>query len=223
MFQSGPIHRWRRRVRCSNDWPVSGSITARDSGDHWLPCRTSEASHHCKNLEGNVWLEAAKGDTLRHERVRCAIGVGGLTVTCTSADGWCTLGDWRNIGDSGIVWCRSAKGRFCLNRTSRIERTYVLQFGAVVAGGGVARGVTTLGGGGNDAGGDTTAGGTNLAGSIAAVTGGGGGMGVGCFGCNLSKIRGVASSGIGGIGGIGQGSQFLKSSRRLVIAVSCSW
>ena len=75
--------------------------------------------------------------------------------------------------------------------------------------GGVARGVTTLGGGGTSVGGDATGGGITLGGSIAAVTGGGGGMGGGYFGCDLAKIRAVASL---GIGGIERGSQLLKMS-----------
>ena len=116
--------------------------------------------------------------------------------------------------------CRLANGSFCLNRTSWIERTGVLWWGAVVAGGGVTIGVTNLGGGGTSAGGDSTGGGTTLGGSIAAVTGGGGGVGGGCSGCNLAKIRGVSNS---VIGGIERGSQLLNSLRSLVIAVSCSW
>ena len=61
--QSGPIHGWRQRDRCSKDWPVSGYRTESSSGDHWLPCRTSEAALPCKNSEGKVRLEVAKGDT----------------------------------------------------------------------------------------------------------------------------------------------------------------
>ena len=80
-----------------------GSRTERASGDHWLPCRTSDAAHPCKNLEGKVRLEAAKGDTLRRERVRCAMGVGGKLGVGTAGDGWCTLGDRHNIGDDGIA------------------------------------------------------------------------------------------------------------------------
>ena len=160
---------------------------------------TSEAAHLSKNLEGNVRLEAAKGDMWTREGVRCAMGVGGSTVIVTSGDGWCTLGDWRNIGDAGILGFRLAKGSFCLNRTTRIELTGILRWGAVVAGGGVAKGVNTLGGGGTGSGGDDTGGGTTLGGSISAVTLGGGGMGGGCSGCDLAKIRGVESSGIGGI------------------------
>ena len=143
MFQSGPIRGLQRKARCCKDWPVSGSRTARASRDHWLLCRTSEAAHPCKNFEGKVRIESDKGETLRQELVRCAMGVGGLTVIGTSGYGWCTLGDWRNIGNAGILGCRSAKGRFCLNRTSRIERTGVLRSGAIVAGDGVARGLTT--------------------------------------------------------------------------------
>ena len=90
------------------------------------------------------------------------MGVGDLTVIGTSGDGWCTLGDWRIIGDAGILGCRSAKGSFCLNRMLRIERTGILRWRAVVAGGGVARGVTTLGGGGTGAGGDATGDGTTF-------------------------------------------------------------
>ena len=101
---------------------------------------------------------------------------------------------------------------------THIELTGVLRWGAVVAGSGVARGVTTLGGGGTGSGGDDTGVGTTLGGSIAAVTGGGGGMGGGCSGCDIDKIRGVASS---GIGGIERGSQLRNSLRSLVIAVSC--
>ena len=86
--------------------------------------------------------------------------------------------------------------------------------------GGVARGVTTLGGGGTSTGEDATGDGTTLVGSITAVTRGGGGMGGGCSGCNLSKIRGVA---ISGIGGIERGAQLLNSSCSLAIAISCSW
>ena len=63
-------------------------------------------------------------------------------------------------------------------------------------------------------------GGTNIGGSITAVTGGGGRMGGGCSGCDLAKIIGVE---ISGIGGIERGSQLLKSSWRLAIAVNCSW
>ena len=111
--------------------------------------------------------------------MRCAMTVGGSNVIRTSGNDWCILGDWHNIGDAGILRCRSAKGSFFLNRTLRIERTGVLRSGAVVAGGGIARGVTTLGGGGTGAGGDDTGGVTTLGGSIAAVTGGGGGMGGG--------------------------------------------
>ena len=107
-----------------------------------------------------------------------------------------------------------------MNITSRIERLGVLRWVAVVAGGGVTRGVTTLGGGGNGAEEDATGGGTTLGGSIAAVTGGGGRTGGGCSGCNLAKIRAVASY---VIGGIERGSQLLKSLHNLVIAVSCSW
>ena len=112
MFQSGPIRGWRRRDRCSKDWPVSGSRTESDSGDHWLPCRTSEAAHPCKNSEGKVRLEASKCDTLRREQVRCAMAVDGSPGVGTTCDGWCTLGDWRNIGDDGIAGCRSARGSF---------------------------------------------------------------------------------------------------------------
>ena len=182
-----------------------------------MPCRTAELAYAFKNSEGNVRLEAAKGEILRQERVRCAIGVGGLTVIGTSGDGWCTLGDWLNIGDAGVLGCRSAKDSFCLNRTSWIERMGVLRWGAIVAGGGVARGVTTLGCGGTGAGGDATGGGTTLGGSIAAVTGGSGGMGGGCSGCNIAKIRGVESS---GISDIERGSQLQKSLCSLVIVVS---
>ena len=64
---------------------------------------TSDAAHPCKNSEGKVRLEAAKGDTLRRDRVRCDIGVGGLPVVGTASDGWCTLGNWRNIGDDCIA------------------------------------------------------------------------------------------------------------------------
>ena len=93
-----------------------------------------------------------------------------------------------------------------------------MRWGAVVAGGGVSRGVTTLGVGVPRAGGAATGGETTIGGSIAAVTGGGGGMGGGCYGCDLSNIIGVASS---EIGGIERGSQLLKSLRILVIDVSC--
>ena len=34
VFQSGPIRGLRRSAQCSKDWPVSGSRTVRDSGDH---------------------------------------------------------------------------------------------------------------------------------------------------------------------------------------------
>ena len=84
----------------------------RASGYHWFPCRTSESADPSKNLEGNVRLEAAKGDMLRREGVWCAMGVGGLTVIVTSGDGWCTLGDRRNNGNAGILECRLAKGSF---------------------------------------------------------------------------------------------------------------
>ena len=87
MFQSGPISGWRQKTQCSKDWNVSGSRTSRASGDHWLPCRTSEAAHPSKNSEVKVQLEEDKGETLRRERVRCAMGVGGLTVIDTSGDG----------------------------------------------------------------------------------------------------------------------------------------
>ena len=152
--------------------------------------------------------------------MRCDMGVGGSTVIGTSGDSWCTLGDRRKIGDSGIMGCRSVKGSCCLNITPWIQQTGVLLWRDVVVGGGFDRGVTTLVGGGNGVGGDATGGGTTLGGSIAAVTGGGGGMGVGCSGCDLTKIRGVESL---GIGGIERGSQLINSLRSLVIAVSCSW
>ena len=106
MFQSGLICGWRQRARCSKDFPFSGTRTARVSRDHLLPCSTSKAVHPCKTSEGKVWLEAAKGETLRQERVRCALVVRGSTVIVTSGDGWCTLGDQHNIGYAGIVGCR---------------------------------------------------------------------------------------------------------------------
>ena len=106
--------------------------------EHWLPCRTSDAAHPCNNSEGQVRLTAAKGDTLRRERVRYAMGVGGSFVVVTAGD-WCTLGDRRNIGDDGISGCPLARGIFCLVITSRI----------------FVRGVSTLGGGGTCAGGVT--------------------------------------------------------------------
>ena len=112
MFQSVLIHGWRRRARCYKDWPVLGSKTERASGDHWLPCRTSEAAHPSINSEGKVRLEAAKGDTLRQEWVRCAMGVVGSPGVGTTDDGWCTLGDWHNIGYDGIAGCRSERGIF---------------------------------------------------------------------------------------------------------------
>ena len=65
MFQSGTISGWRQRARCSKDCPISGSSTESASGYHWLPCGTSDADHPCNNLEGKVWLEADKGDSLR--------------------------------------------------------------------------------------------------------------------------------------------------------------
>ena len=148
------------------------------------------------------------------------MGVGGLTVISTSGDGWCTLGYWSNIGNAGSVGCWSTKGSFCLNIMSRIEQTGVLRWGAVVSGGGFARGVTTLGGGGNGSGVDATGGGTTLGGSIADVHGGGDGMGGGFSGFDLSNIRGVVSL---GISGIEWRSQLLKILCRLVIAVGCSW
>ena len=80
--------------------------------------------------------------------------------------------------------------------------------------------MSTLGLGDLGVGSDATGGATTLVGSIAAVTGGGGGMGDGCSGYDLAKIRNVSSS---GIGGMEQGSQLLKSLRSLVIAVNCSW
>ena len=116
--------------------------------------------------------------------------------------------------------CRSAKGIFCLNRTSRIERTGVLRWGAVVSSGGFVRGVTTLGGGGNGSGVDATGGGTTLGGSIADVHGGGDGMCGGFSGFDLSNIIGVVSL---RISGIEWRSQLLKILCRLVIAVGCSW
>ena len=103
---------------------------------------------------------------------------------------------------------------------SRIERTGVLQWGAIIAGGGVARGVTTLGGGGNVSGGDAAGGGTTLGYSISDFTEGCGRMGGGFSEFDLVNIRGVASL---GIDGIGWGSQLLNSSCSLVIAVSCPW
>ena len=108
----------RRRSRCSKDWPVSGYRTARASGDHWLPCRTSEADHPCKNLEGKVWLEAANGETLRQERVLCAMCVGGSTVIGTAGDGWCTLGDRFNIGDAVTERCGLSIRACCGGETS---------------------------------------------------------------------------------------------------------
>ena len=90
-----------------------------------------DAVHPCKNLEGKVRIEANRGDTLRQERVRCAMGFGGSPGVGTVSDGWCTLGDRRNIGDDVFAECRSAGGSFLLARTLRI----------------VARGVTTRGGG----------------------------------------------------------------------------
>ena len=116
--------------------------------------------------------------------------------------------------------CRSEKVSFCLNRTLPIERTGALQWGGVVAGGGVSRGMTNLGGGGNSWGGDADGGGTTLVGSINAVPRGGVGIGGGCYSSNLSNIRGMA---ILGIGGIEWGSQLLKSFCSLVIDVSFSW
>ena len=107
------------------------------------------------------------------ERLRCAVGVGGSTAIVAAGDGCCTLGDRRNIGDADITGCRSVRGSFCFDRTSRIERTGVLWWGDVVADGGVARGATTLGGGGTNTEGDATGGGTTLGCSIVAVTGAG--------------------------------------------------
>ena len=109
---------------------MSGSSTESASGDHWLPCRTSDAAHPCKNSEGKVWLEEDKGDTLRQEWVQCAMGVGGFFGFGTAGN-WCTLGDRHNIGDDVIAGCRLARGIFLLARTLRI----------------VVRGVATLGGG----------------------------------------------------------------------------
>ena len=77
MFQLGPIRGCRRRDGCYKDWPVFGSITESASRDHWLPCRTSEEAHSGKNSDGKVRIEAAKGDNLRQELVRCYMGVGG--------------------------------------------------------------------------------------------------------------------------------------------------
>ena len=99
-------------MRCSKDWPVSGSVTERASGDHWLPCRSSDADHPFKNSEEKVRLEVDKGDTLRRERVRCEMGIVGLPVVGTAGDGWCTLGYCRNIGADEIGGCRSARGSF---------------------------------------------------------------------------------------------------------------
>ena len=157
MFQSGPIHGWRRRARCSKECPVSGSSTENASGDHWLPCRTSDTAHHCNKSEGKVRLEADKGDNLRRERVWCAMGVGGSPGVGTVSDGWCTLGDRIKIGDDGIAGCRSAGDSFGLASTSRI----------------VARGMPTLGGGGTCAGegGGATGIGITLGGSIAVING----------------------------------------------------
>ena len=80
------------------------------------------------------------------------MGVGVLPVIGTDGDGWCTLGDRRNIGDAGSARCRSARGSFYLDRTLWIDRTGVLRWGDVVVDVGVARGVTTLGGRGTCAG-----------------------------------------------------------------------
>ena len=112
VFQSGPICGWLQRARCSKYFPVLGSITESSSGDHWLPFRTSNTAQPCKNSEGKVWLEAAKCDTLMLEWVWCAIGVGGSSGVGTAGGSLCTLGDQRNIGDDGIVRCRSARGSF---------------------------------------------------------------------------------------------------------------
>ena len=142
--------------------------------------------------------------------MQCAMGVGGSTVISTAGAGWCTPVDWRNIGDAGIVRCRSASGIFCLDRTSRVERTGVLRWGDFVADAGVARGVNTLGGGGTGTGWDVTGGGTTLRGSIAVVTGVGCGMGGGCSGCNLAESR-----------GIDRGYHLLNISRSLMIAMCC--
>ena len=106
-----------------------------------------------------------------------------------------------------------------MNKTSWIDHTVVLLWGAVIAGGGVGRGVITLGGGGTGARGDASGGGTNFVGSIAAIARGGGGIGGGYSGCDLASIRGEASS---GISSIKQGSQLLTSLRSLVIAESFS-
>ena len=89
-----------------------GGRNERASGYHWLPFRTSYAAHPCKNLEVKFRLEEAKGDTLRQELVRCAMGVGGSLVVGTAGDGWCTLGDRRNIGADGIGGCRSERDSF---------------------------------------------------------------------------------------------------------------
>ena len=58
-------------------------------------------------------------------------------------------------------------------------------------------------------GGDATGGGTTLGGSIVVVNGVGCGMGGGCSGCDCAESRGIE-----------WGSQLVKSSRSLVIAVS---
>ena len=61
-------------------------------------------------MEGKVWLDEDKVDTLRQERVQCAMGVGGSPVVGTTVDGWCTLGDRRNIATDGIGGCRLPRG-----------------------------------------------------------------------------------------------------------------
>ena len=117
------------------------------------------------------------------------MGFGGLTVIGTAGDGWCTLGDRKNIGYARIVGCWLEKGILCLDITLRIEQTGMLLWEDGIADGGVTIGVTTLGGGDNGTGGDATGGGTTLGGSIEAVTGGDTGWVVGALDAILLRVE----------------------------------
>ena len=72
--------------------------------------------------------------------------------------------------------------------------------------------MTPLVGGGTCVGGDVNGDGINLGGSISVVNGVSCSMGGRCSVCGRNESRGIE-----------RGSQLVKSSRSLVIAVSCSW